>query len=152
VPATAFGYYFSGVFDLTCLAFSANMLALNPISGDRKVIGEWLPFLDSNFVAISCTTCRLLIVPRRKCGGLASVPPEQIGGALEDANYLRDLGLTARMSSADGAWSRSAELTPAILLPLIKSIDLPTCLEIYNICALDLLTRLAQTADRGNRL
>jgi len=125
------------------------------LGGDRKLTG-WKSVLAMAFQLLFFRRLRSnLIVPRRKCGAwhLFYRAHWRSAGALKfDANYLRDLGLTARMSSVDGARSRSAELTPAILLPLIKSIDLPTCLEIYNICAFDLLTKMAQTADRGNRL
>lgn len=53
------GYFsqtFDEAFDLTCLDFSPNMLAMNPLPSDRKVVGdaEHLAFDDDSFDYVFC--------------------------------------------------------------------------------------------------
>jgi SAM-dependent methyltransferase len=51
-----FSYTFQEAFDLTCLDFSKNMLAMNPLPEERKVQGlaEELPFETGSFDIVFC--------------------------------------------------------------------------------------------------
>lgn len=152
-------------YNLTCLDFSRNMLEMNPVSWDKKVVGsaERLEFEDNSFDVVFCANLLHHLedpsIAIREMGRVASrhvalIEPNTINplmflfnlikkeerGALKfTAAYLRalgvDNGLKLKAQCAQGAIVPNK--TPAFALPLVKLIDGRSPLGFYHIAIFD---------------
>lgn len=160
-----FSYTLDKAFALTCLDFSKNMLEMNPIPWERKVVGkaEDLPFEDKSFdIVFSGNLLHHLENPPAVVKEMKRVARHHViliepntlnplmflfnllkreeRGALKfTAGYVRNLGLgnelRLRAQCAQGAIVPNK--TPLALLPFVRAIDWRTPLGFYHIALFD---------------
>lgn len=153
-------------YDLTCMDFSRNMLEMNPIPWEQKVVGnaESMDFDDNSFDIVFCgNLLHHLEDPLKAVGemkrvgrhNVVLVEPNTINplmfvfnllkkeerGALRfTARYVRNLGikngLRVRAQSAQGAIVPNK--TPERLLPFLRAVDWHTPLGFYHVAVFDI--------------
>jgi SAM-dependent methyltransferase len=150
-------------FNLTCLDFSANMLAMHPLPEERKLLGDAqdLQFPDKSFDVVCCANLLhhledpkkavaefrrvarkhvVLLEPNARnplMWAFAFLKKEENGALKFDGRYLRSLG---------GGMCLHAFATQGIILPnamppamakLARPFDIRFPLGFYNICIFD---------------
>lgn len=160
-----FSQYFKDAFDLTCLDFSANMLEMNPLPADQKVVGdaENLPFEDNAFDVVFCGNLlhhledpsiavkEMRRVARRH---VVLIEPNTINplmflfGALKKEergtlkftpSYIVNLGVDSglRLRKFESQGTVLPNKTPLPLLPLIQQFETSHAFGFYHIAIFD---------------
>ncbi len=160
-----FSAHFQEAFELTCLDFSANMLDMNPLPADRKVVGdaENLPFDDDSFDVVFCGNLlhhledpniavremqrvarkHVVLVEPNTINPLmflfGAIKKEERGTLKFTPGYIIDLGLNNELSLRKFT-SQGTVLpnkTPGALLPFIQRLELPYTFGFYHIAIFD---------------
>lgn len=150
-------------FDLTCLDFSANMLAMNPIPPDRKHLGdaEALPFADKTYDIVCCANLLhhledpkkavqefrrvarrhvVLIEPNARnplMWAFCFLKKAEHGALKFDGNYLRSLGGGMKLRGFASQGLIVPNAMPGGMARALRSVDRPFFLGFYNICIFD---------------
>jgi SAM-dependent methyltransferase len=152
-------------FDLTCMDFSPNMLAMNPVASGRKVVGdaEALDFGDDAFDVVFCANLlHHLEDPARAVAEMRRVARRHVvliePNALNPAMFLfgalvkeergtlaftpnhvtrlcTDAGMTIRLFTSHGAILPNK--TPTPLVGLVGALDGPSTFGFYHVVIAD---------------
>jgi SAM-dependent methyltransferase len=168
-----FSYTFDSAFALTCLDFSRNMLDMNPIPWERKVVGdaEQLPFDDDHFDVVFCGNLLhhledplvavrqmrrvarshvVLIEPNVQnplMAAFGAIKREEWGALKFTSRYVKALGERAglRLRAHQAQGSVVPNKTPRALLPVLARIDGASPVGFYHVAIFDVSSRV--TAD-----
>jgi SAM-dependent methyltransferase len=161
-----FSHTFRRAFELTCLDFSPNMLEMNPLPSNQKVVGdaEKLPFEDDAFDVVFCgnllhhlTDPTIAVREMRRVArrhvvllepnainplmfAFGVLKREERGSLKFTPAYLKSLGRKAGMELRRFATHGSVvpNKTPTPLLPILRVVDYPNPLGFYNIAIFDI--------------
>lgn len=162
------GYFsqtFDEAFDLTCLDFSPNMLAMNPLPDQRKLVGdaEDLPFDEDAFDFVFCgnllhhledPTIAVGEMRRVARSSVVLIEPniqnplmfafgvskrEEWGSLKFTSSYVKGLGDAVGMNlrSFTSHGSVVPNKTPLALLPILRAIDGSSPVGFYHVAVFD---------------
>lgn len=160
-----FSQTFDEAFNLTCLDFSANMLAMNPLPADRKAVGdaENLQFEDDSFDYAFCgnllhhledPTIAVREMRRIARKNVILIEPniqnplmfafglskrEEWGSLKFTGTYVRGLGAKCGMSlrAFTSHGTVVPNKTPKPLLPVLKALDGSSPVGFYHVAIFD---------------
>lgn len=161
-----FSHTFDKAFELTCLDFSKNMLEMNPVPWERKVVGdaENLQFDDDSFDVVFCgnllhhledplIAVREMARVARKhvvliepnivnplMFAFGALKPEERGSLKFTPGYVKRLGRRAGMRLRGFASHGSIvpNKTPLPLLPVLRRIDGSSPVGFYHVAVFDI--------------
>jgi SAM-dependent methyltransferase len=160
-----FSHTFASAFELTCLDFSRNMLEMNPMPWDQKVVGdaENLEYDDDAFDVVFCgnllhhledplIAVREMARVARKhvvliepnivnplMFAFGAIKPEERGSLKFTPGYVKGLGRRAGMGLRGFASHGSIvpNKTPMLLLPILRRIDGASPVGFYHVAIFD---------------